>query len=307
MKEGTPAQKRAWAKSRNNPSRKQLAARRRFAAMSRANAKARRAAIRSVSDRSHSKPGRSRKMAKNATYLRDTKGKFIKKHPSVLRKRGKGKIDQLRKKSAYHFVGKSGSYGRRIPPNVETKPRGKGSKAHRRSKKSWTDVGYHKVKSWTERYPSSRRLPNPNQKHNTAVDQVFKTFVGRDSHSIATIDFPDGSPTNLARLGVLTELVSETETFKFQESERVYLASDARGNLYVGGNQQRVEPNTNFGHLLKIAYVCKKAHIESGKTIEYVHRFGDEGGKRPRLRSDAEGRFLISGGAYTITSAGIAD
>lgn len=279
--EGTPAQKRAWAKSRNNPSRKQLAARRRFAAMSRARAKERRAALRravgNVTRRSQKKPGKSRKMsrAKNRLVVKTVKRPATKRAAQSRKKNPRGAT--AKEQRQYKAILKSGKkrYGKR-------------------------------AKEVAARTVFAHRK-NTAHKHNAAVDQVFKTFVGRDSHNITDVDFPNGSPRNLARLGVLVKLVSETETFEFSESERVYLAADARGNLYVGGNQQRVEPNTNFGHLLAISYVCRKSHIEPGKTIQYDHKFGDEGGRQPRLRSDAEGRFLISGGAYTITSAGIAD
>ena len=248
MTEQTAKQKRARSKNRNHPSPKQIAARKKFAAMSKRRAREARAAKRGTVTRAKNKqPGASRKS------------------------RGKNKacVTRPAKKS-----GARSNITKRLAPKKPSVPSRANSKARRR---------------------------------NSAVNEVFRTFVGRDSHSIAAVDFPNSAPANLAQLGKLTQLKSETETFQFAESEGVYLASDARGNLYVGGKQQPVEPNTNFGKLLGVSYVCKKSHIEPGKTIEYVHKFGDEGGKCPRLRSDAEGRFIITGGTYTITSAGIAD
>jgi hypothetical protein len=271
MKQPTAKQKRARSKNKNHPSKKQLAARRKFALMSKRRARERKAALRGVVNKvTNRKPGKSR----------NTRGK---KKASVTRpgkKTGARSTNPqftAREERQFKAIKKSGKkrYGKRA-----TQVAARTVLAHRSNK-------------------SKRR--------NSAVNEVFRTFVGRDSHNIVDVDFPDGSPTNLAQLGVLVELKSETETFRFEESERVFLAADGRGNLYVGGKQQPVEPNTSFGKLLGLSYVTKKAHIEPGRTIEYVHKFGDEGGKCPTLRSDKEGRFIIKGGTYTVTSAGIAD
>lgn len=354
MKEPTAKQKRARSKNKNHPSPKQLAARRKFAAMSKARARERRAAVKKAVTR----PAKT-----NRTQATNRK----KKHPSTLRKHGMSRTQQLKKK-----LGKKrtyGAFGLSRERAMDRSKRGGGHKAARRAKgkRSGPIIGKgaggkffgtrlpnsrtsgdtrSEVRSPTRtststrartagnvtvtggagrgattkvtiargtrpvknsRAQSRKNKPKKPIRRNSAVNEVFRTFVGRDSANINEVDFPNGSPTNLAQLGLLTELKSETETFQFAESERVFLAADGRGNLYVGGKQQPVEPNTSFGKLLGISYVCKKTHIEPGKTIEYVHKFGDEGGKCPTLRSDKEGRFTIKGGTYTVTSAGIAD
>lgn len=155
----------------------------------------------------------------------------------------------------------------------------------------------------------SRRLHSPigRRRRNQApagVEAIHRAFLGRPTDAVSTMPAPDGTPRDVAVLGELVQLKSETETFDFSPGE-AQLAANPRGDLFVLGDCS-VESNTDFGRLHELSYVAEKEHLE-GKEVEYYHKFGEEGGRPPKLRTDREGMFHIVGGSYSIQPEGITD
>jgi hypothetical protein len=139
-----------------------------------------------------------------------------------------------------------------------------------------------------------------------AVALLHQQFLGRPSTQSRAVEASAAAPAHVAQLGILVELKAKAETFRFEESEKMLLCAGANGKLYIVG-PVAIEAGAHFGELITVNYVAKKSHIEAGKVIEYVHDFGEEGGRRPTLGTDKDGSFIITGGSYRITPDGIAD
>ncbi len=59
-----------------------------------------------------------------------------------------------------------------------------------------------------------------------------------------------------------------------------------------------------MGEVHSVTYRSDKPHIETG-TFDYVHKFGEDGGKRPHLIVDEYGYPFFEGGSYKIDADGI--
>lgn len=156
------------------------------------------------------------------------------------------------------------------------------------------------------------------------IEAMTQKFLGHPTDPAREMDViaPQGTPRDVARLGDLVLLKTDTEEFAFEDGE-AYLLADGRDNLYVGfasdADVNSIEPNTNFGHLEQVNYVAQKDHLNprnrrhsrkkrrNGEPIEWFHHFGEEGGQLPKLQSDADGMLHIVGGSYTIEAEGITD
>lgn len=239
------------------PTKKQLAARRKFVAMVRARARAAKAA----------KRGAARKAVTRRSPARSAQSR---------RPAAKRQATNRRKKSV--TVHKNGKVLHGAAALAVLKSRKKAVNRHKRRNSS-TPAG---------------------------IQELHQSFLGRPSSRSFEMTAPAGTPVHLVQLGILTRLVAKREEFKFEESERVVLAANTRGKLYIVGSPA-IEPGADFGKLEKVHYIARKTHIENGRTVEYVHKFGEEGGTPPDLVSDADGSLRIKGGTYYITADGIAD
>jgi hypothetical protein len=120
------------------------------------------------------------------------------------------------------------------------------------------------------------------------------------------------APSTLAQLGKLKELkLRGGRRVKFPRRAR--LAADGRGKLYITGARfQKVRGVRNpdevavVDEIVEVVYETTKEHLD-GVPVEYVHKFGEEGGVPPVLEIDSEGFPLIEGGSYQIGSPGIID
>jgi hypothetical protein len=180
--------------------------------------------------------------------------------------------------------------------------------SERRRNRSRVKVGNGLFRSAARR-AISRRLHSPigRRRRNQApagIEAIHQSFLGRPTDAVETMAAPDGTPRDVAVLGELVQLKSETETFDFEPGE-AQLAANARGSLFVLGDCS-VEKNTDFGKLCELSYVAEKDHLE-GNEVEYYHQFGEEGGRPPKLHTDKEGMFHIVGGSYSIQPEGITD
>lgn len=148
---------------------------------------------------------------------------------------------------------------------------------------------------------------NSKRKRNPSPAQVFSEFRGKDVSRKTKAKAAKGTPAVLAKLGQLRELRLRDKTLSF--GGNASLAADGRKKLHVVGVQMN-RPNppgeVEYGEIISVTYRADKPHIESG-TFDYVHKFGEDGGRRPKLVVDEEGFPLIEGGSYKIDSDGIID
>jgi len=121
--------------------------------------------------------------------------------------------------------------------------------------------------------------------------------------------FADAAPKNTARAGKLVFLKVAGRSLRIPGS---MVAIAPNGKLWIGGDHAplfntKAKPGEglDFGEVSHICYETAKAHIENGERVEYVHEFGEDGGKRPHLIIDHEGMPILRGGDYKIKAEGI--
>lgn len=181
------------------------------------------------------------------------------------------------------------------------------------SRRAKTKKVMRRVNSRRSRSPIIRSSNRIHQRRRNqapvGIADIHERFLGRPTDSEFSIEAPSGSVTpgpskDLAVLGDMSAIVTETETFEFDDNE-AFLGANADGDLFVLGDV-RVEPHQDFGLIDELSYVAVKDHID-GEAVEYYHPFGEEGGVKPKLMSDEEGGLHIVGGSYTIEAEGITD
>jgi hypothetical protein len=311
------------AKAKNPPTAKQLRARKKFAAMAKRRGRearaAKRAAGQSVKRQANKGQAGKRRNADQRDFQMNPSKRAIRRNPS--------------KATSTHRYGNYGGHtiyaetsdysGELIRFTVD-----QGAKSFYTLKEA-TD--------YIDRQPNPRRagvvrsaarsavhkfLTKPRhfgRKRNPApdgIEQVHEKFLGRptDPKQAREMVAPKGTPTNVAGLGELTYLKTPDETIRFKRNEAI-LAANARGDLFIVGDC-RVESNADLGPLMQIGYLAKKDHLNPGRghrkrrnggLTEYIHNFGEEGGRPPKLKTDNEGFFHLIGGSYTIQAEGITD
>lgn len=151
--------------------------------------------------------------------------------------------------------------------------------------------------------PSGRII----ESKNPSPASVFSEFRGKGATTKSKAKAAKGTPPVLAKLGQLRELRLRGRSIKFGGSAA--LAADGRKKLHVVGVQMK-RPNPpgeiDYGEVISVTYRADKPHIEEG-TFDYVHKFGEEGGRRPHLIVDEEGMPVLEGGSYKISEDGIID
>lgn len=167
---------------------------------------------------------------------------------------------------------------------------------------------------------SNRRNPESPLDH--AVD-LYQTFHGKDPGEILQKQRSDKIREAYTALGDLDYLVVKSakdgrlEKLGF-DGDGVKLASAPNGaQLYaIGGNQnlsaclKQFTADTSkdiydLGEVIEAQYFARKA-VGNFQPIHYYHKFGEEGGKRPRLGYDALKReIFFAGGEYRIEAPGI--
>lgn len=284
------------------PTRKQLAARKKFVKMVRARAKAARAAKRNAGAKSVTRrvsrisaPSRKRATRRNAR-----KAITIVKNGHRLHGAAAQAVINSRKKKNPKRRGTLLSS--RKPASLKNGPK-RVSSPLRRNRGFWSG---HIKRAVGRRLHAPIRFGRRRKNSGTpaGIEAIQETFLGRGVRRSWEADAPQGTPRHVAALGELTCLETETETFDFEEGEAI-LGANARGDLFVVSDVA-IEPDEDFGHIEEIRYVAKKDHID-GKKVEYYHKFGEEGGAQPKLKTDGDGMLHIVGGSYTIEAEGITD
>ncbi len=87
-------------------------------------------------------------------------------------------------------------------------------------------------------------------------------------------------------------------------NEKLWIVSD---HAPVFETKAKRGEGLDVGEVTHICYETAKTHIGEGKAYEYVHEFGEDGGKRPHLVIDADGMPILRGGDYKIRAEGIVD
>lgn len=147
-------------------------------------------------------------------------------------------------------------------------------------------------------------------KRNPSIKALSQTFQGKANGHVSEYKAANSAPSDLARIGKLVFL--KLSGGKQTRVPGGMVAVDSKGKLWLTAKRapvftKKAKPGTmlDFGPVDQICYETAKAHIESGRTTEYVHKFGEDGGKRPHLLVDAEGMPILRGGDYQIKSEGI--
>ena len=316
------------------PSPAQLRARRKFAAMAKARAKAARAAKRASGIKSKKRPTAKRPAVKKATRKTPRKRNVLspdRNHPiEVTRhwRKGGASAWQRAEAAGQKRLFAMNPNGKRI--NLHDlqrqiiKWRSKGMLAwevDRRLIKMGLTVARAKserkraftVFNQDQRY-SARRLPNPSGGISRAKAQR-KEFLGSPSRKTLTVYVPKGSKVKgaLSAMGKLHRIKVRGRTaFDFSRGN-IFLARDGRNRMHVAGKGYRIAAKgkrrnpdglQDLGVIESIEYVATKSHLDGEPTI-YVHKMGEEGGEKPHLLVNDEGLALIDGGDYTITERGI--
>jgi hypothetical protein len=158
-----------------------------------------------------------------------------------------------------------------------------------------------------------KRVGNPRSvnrtRRNPSIKEISEKFQGRVSNALTTMKASSSAPADLARIGKLVFLKVGKRNVRIPGS---MVAADTRGRLWIAGNRaplfnRAAKKGTalDYGEVAQICYETAKRHIGGGKTYEYVHSFGEEGGRKPHLLIDSDGMPILRGGDYKIQAEGI--
>lgn len=147
---------------------------------------------------------------------------------------------------------------------------------------------------------------------NPSTTEMSKRFNGEANGDIEQAKAANGTPGNLSRAGKLVFLKLVNRRAQLRIPGAVVCIDPRTERLWIVGNRtpllnRRAQPGQRLdvGELDAICYETAKRHIEKGRLTEYVHTFGEDGGRKPHLHIDHEGMPLIVGGDYTIRKEGI--
>lgn len=165
----------------------------------------------------------------------------------------------------------------------------------------------------------TRRNPSEYQ---SAVE-ASEAFHGTEAHELIEVKTEVFEHDNLADLGELISmdiLSVNGGTVHLRGFEGARLAAAPKGypfQLFIEGGDQSVDlaefdiENPHelevLGELKRIKYYTIKHHLgKDGGEANYVHKLGENGGKRPTVTYDSVNKLLgIVGGDYTILPEGI--
>lgn len=155
----------------------------------------------------------------------------------------------------------------------------------------------------TRRRTSTTR-PRPN-----GVRETVRKFGGRpDKKKTVSVQAPLNTPGTVGRLGKIKKIqLKSGRYYDFTDRKTApYLATDSRNKLHVVGGKYRINPpGTDQGEITRIIYEAQKPHLDHPKMEPYYHDFGEDDGRRPRLKIDPEGFMHIVGGNYSLEADGI--
>ncbi len=149
-------------------------------------------------------------------------------------------------------------------------------------------------------------------RRNPSTKEMSERFTGAASGKVAELKASDRAPANLARAGKLIFLKLADKKVQLRIPGAIVCIDPKTEKLWIAGNRAplltpkaKAGEVLDFGDVEKICYETAKAHIENGRVTEYVHSFGGNGGRKPRLQVDKDGMPILSGGEYKIRAEGI--
>jgi len=169
---------------------------------------------------------------------------------------------------------------------------------------------------------SRRRNPqkrNPADTELTKAAAMFRKFHGANPNKVVEIQEEIQGSGKYAQLGMLLQLDMYQGPELNCRQAGIRLCCDPDGQqLFLLGGSQDIEAGlkpmfgitseaqlVDLGEINKIWYLARKS-MHQFEPIEYHHRFGEEGGSRPRLMYDRRHKkMFIVGGDYEIKAVGI--
>jgi len=151
--------------------------------------------------------------------------------------------------------------------------------------------------------PLKRKRRNPND----AAKAGYESFQGKTSTKSTALNFPNGTPANVYKLGSLHSITLADGRMIKPAGKAVWLCADTKGKLHLGTTGERLTnaPKGSLGRVKEVEYITSKPHLGDSKPARYFHQLGEETGEKPTLYSDGNGGLVFKGGAYSITSRGI--
>lgn len=166
-----------------------------------------------------------------------------------------------------------------------------------------------RVKDIREAVSKINKYLSQQAKKNPSVTNLSKTFQGKADGATQELKAANSAPANLARAGKLVFLKVAGKSIRIPGA---VVAIAPNEKLWIVGDHaplfaSKAQPGTqaDYGEVSEICYETAKAHIGNGKRFEYVHEFGENGGRRPHLLIDSEGMPILRGGDYKIRAEGI--
>lgn len=168
-------------------------------------------------------------------------------------------------------------------------------------------------KLWAQADKLYNRLTASTERSNPSVTEMSERFQGSASGKATEYYASDYAPRlDFSRAGALVFLKLKGTTIRVPgavvaidpKTEKLWIAgSDARP-MFTRKASRKGEL-LDYGPVDAICYLTAKRHIGNGKQFEYVHSFGEEGGKKPSLQIDHDGMPVLKGGSYKIEDRGI--
>ena len=152
-----------------------------------------------------------------------------------------------------------------------------------------------------------KALKGKRRNPNDAAKAGYESFQGKTSTKSTALNFPNGTPANVYKLGSLHSItLADGRTIK-PAGKAVWLCADTKGKLHLGTTGERLTnaPKGSLGKVKEVEYITSKPHLGDSKPARYFHQLGEETGEKPTLYSDGNGGLVFKGGAYSITSRGI--
>lgn len=176
-----------------------------------------------------------------------------------------------------------------------------------------------KAREWVKRHEGTVKLTIPKKAparrnpKSTARRRTFEMFQGRKVTTARPMLVSNHAPANLDALGDLVELkIAGGPTLKFNGKGTKLCA--ANGKLWIAGKRfAKANPSGKpneinpIGEIDHVVYGTYKPHHGDHNYTHYIHKLGEESGKRPILCVDREGFPVIRGGNYKIEARGIVD
>jgi len=171
-----------------------------------------------------------------------------------------------------------------------------------RLEKECADIKKQIVRRKAQLGIKARKRTNPSVK---TIRKEFAGSLGKATDAFA----PIGTPRNVAKLGKL--LLIDTESATIKPTGIVYLCADSKGKLHLCGSKNvsiYSGAAQSFGRVKKLEYETAKPHLYPGQgVISFWHKMGEESGNQPTLYADGKGGLKFRGGSYKITREGIVD